>query len=92
MVRMVLVGFQAAHPGGIVLLTDCGSQRLDVVQAVRAVTGLSAWRSSQLLDSLPAVLLERVRFDVAVKAADQIRVSGAGGTTGTTPRATASYR
>ena len=73
----------STYSGGImeqpefdVLLTDCGSQRLDVVQAVRAVTGLSAWQSSQLLGSLPAVLLERVRFDVAVEAADQIQVSG----------------
>lgn len=62
-----------------VLLTGSSSRRLDVIQAIRAVTGLSAWRSSQLLGSLPAVLLERLSFEIAKRGADRIRASGGGG-------------
>ncbi|MGW1498067.1 hypothetical protein ACWCQW_05665 [Streptomyces mirabilis] len=39
-----------------VVLTGTGDRRMDVVQAVRSITGLSAWRSARLLESIPVVV------------------------------------
>ncbi|MFD0631628.1 hypothetical protein ACFQ9X_08320 [Catenulispora yoronensis] len=40
------------------------------------MTDLSAWQSSQLLESLPTVLLEPTRFDIAIEAAGRIQAAG----------------
>ncbi|MET9875145.1 ribosomal protein L7/L12 [Actinacidiphila glaucinigra] len=62
-----------------VLLTGAGEadRKPDVVRALRSVTGLSAWRSSRLLDSVPLVVLE-VSLGVAEDAARLLEAAGAG--------------
>ncbi|MFE2564750.1 hypothetical protein [Streptomyces mirabilis] len=44
------------EPEFSVVLTGTGGRRMDVVQAVRSITGLSAWRSARLLESSPVVV------------------------------------
>ncbi|MFJ8140888.1 hypothetical protein [Streptomyces sp. NPDC096013] len=46
-----------------VLLTAGGDRGLDLVQAVRTVTRLSAWRSKQLLDAAPTTLIAETWFE-----------------------------
>ncbi|MDX2813111.1 hypothetical protein PV410_11170 [Streptomyces sp. PA03-5A] len=52
------------EPGYSVLLTGAGDadRKLDVVRALRSVTGRSAWRSRQLLDAVPLVVVEQTRW------------------------------
>ncbi|MFB7289366.1 ribosomal protein L7/L12 [Actinacidiphila glaucinigra] len=63
-----------------VLLTGAGEadRKLDVVRALRSVTGLSAWRSSRLLDSVPLMVMEDVSLGVAEDAARLLEAAGAG--------------
>ncbi|MEU6236967.1 hypothetical protein [Kitasatospora sp. NPDC047058] len=58
-------------------LTSSGGKGLDLVLAVRSVTGLSAWRSKQLLEVAPTALVDRTWFDAAVDAARRLNVAGA---------------
>ncbi|MFF4378448.1 ribosomal protein L7/L12 [Kitasatospora sp. NPDC001547] len=58
------------------LVTGAGNEGPDALRAVRAVTGLSLWRSKVLLGSAPAVVLEEVPFDTAVGAARRLREAG----------------
>ncbi|MER5597093.1 ribosomal protein L7/L12 [Streptomyces sp. NPDC002265] len=57
------------EPAFTVLVTEFGNVGQKALQAVRAVTGLSLWRSKLLLDSAPAVVLEEAPLDTAVVAA-----------------------
>ncbi|MFD9506891.1 hypothetical protein [Streptomyces mirabilis] len=50
------------EPEFSVVLTGTGGRRMDVVQAVRSITGLSAWRSARPLESLPVVVVEDTWF------------------------------
>ncbi|MFG2874631.1 ribosomal protein L7/L12 [Streptomyces sp. NPDC048337] len=59
------------------LLTDVGDRRLDLVRAVRAVTGLSLWNSRVLLDQLPAAVMEPEWFEVAQEVAGRLEDAGA---------------
>ncbi|MGK5551416.1 ribosomal protein L7/L12 [Actinomadura kijaniata] len=65
------------EPGFGVLLTRIGERRLDTVQAVRSITGWSAWRSRQLFDELPAVVVEEIWWEAADEAAVLLKTSGA---------------
>lgn len=67
------------EPGYGVLLTGAGDadRRMDVVRALRSVTGLSAWRSRQLLDSVPLVVVERTWLEAAESAARLLAAAGA---------------
>lgn len=68
------------EPAYSVLLTGAGDadRKLDVVRALRSVTRLSAWRSRQLLESVPLVVLEDVSLGVAENAARLLEAAGAG--------------
>ncbi|MFJ5811217.1 ribosomal protein L7/L12 [Streptomyces sp. NPDC093093] len=60
-----------------VLLTEVGTTRLDVIQAVRAISGLSLWRSKLLLETTPVVVVEDTWFEAADKVAKRLEAAGA---------------
>ncbi|MFF2133782.1 ribosomal protein L7/L12 [Streptomyces olivochromogenes] len=60
-----------------IVLTGTGGRRMDVVQAVRSITGLSAWRSARLLESIPVVVVEDTWFGAAVDAVGHLKAVGA---------------
>ncbi|MFB7669382.1 ribosomal protein L7/L12 [Kitasatospora sp. NPDC056138] len=60
-----------------VLLTASGDRRIELVQAVRSVTGLSAWRSKQLLEAAPTILVAETWFERAEQAARCLNELGA---------------
>lgn len=63
-------------PFGVLLMTG-GDRGLGLVQAVRSVTGLSAWRSEQLLEASPTTMVDETEFEVAAKAAGRLHTAGA---------------
>ncbi|MFE9404008.1 ribosomal protein L7/L12 [Streptomyces sp. NPDC006530] len=74
----------AASDGGIVedpefdvQLRSSGSKGLNLVLAVRSVTGLSAWRSKQLLEAAPTTVVDRTWFAAAADAAARLNAAGA---------------
>ncbi|WP_443074863.1 ribosomal protein L7/L12 [Streptomyces sp. NBC_01431] len=74
----------AASDGGIVedpefdvRLTSSGSKGLNLVLAVRSVTGLSAWRSKQLLEAAPTTVVDRTWFAAAAAASRRLNAAGA---------------
>lgn len=64
-------------PEFYVLLTSSGGKELDLVLAVRSVTGLSAWRSKQLLEAAPTTVVARASFAAAVDATRRLNAVGA---------------
>ncbi|MFE9899546.1 ribosomal protein L7/L12 [Streptomyces achromogenes] len=67
------------EPDFRVLLTGrAGDDRREVIGVLRALTGLSAWRSALLLSAAPAPVVEEVPFETAVRAAASLRAAGAG--------------
>ncbi|MFH8385864.1 ribosomal protein L7/L12 [Kitasatospora sp. NPDC018058] len=60
-----------------VLLTANGDQGLELVKAVRAVTGLSAWRSKELLTAAPTTVIDETWFERAEQAARRLNGLGA---------------
>jgi hypothetical protein len=65
------------QPEFSVVLTGTGGRRMDVVQAVRSITGLSAWRRARLLESIPVVVVEDTCFEAAVDAVGRLKAAGA---------------
>ncbi|MFE5588599.1 ribosomal protein L7/L12 [Kitasatospora sp. NPDC056531] len=63
-------------PEFAVVLTGAAPRDAAALKAVRAVTGLSLWRSGQLLDSAPAVVRSQIPFGVAAPAARLLRRAG----------------
>ncbi|MFY7566122.1 ribosomal protein L7/L12 [Streptomyces sp. WI04-05B] len=59
------------------LLTSSGGDGLDVVLTIRSVTGLSAWRSKQLLEAAPTTVVDRTSFTAAADAARRLNAVGA---------------
>ncbi|MFJ3159699.1 ribosomal protein L7/L12 [Streptomyces kanasensis] len=64
-------------PGFDVRLTSNGSKGVTLVLAVRSVTGLSAWRSKQLLEAAPTTLVDRTWFAAAADVARRLNAAGA---------------
>ncbi|MFI1421909.1 ribosomal protein L7/L12 [Streptomyces sp. NPDC020731] len=60
-----------------VVLTDPGTRTLDVVQAVRRLTGLSLWHSKVLTVRVPAVILAGVPQEDTEAATTALRDAGA---------------
>ncbi|MER5382965.1 ribosomal protein L7/L12 [Streptomyces sp. NPDC002688] len=60
-----------------VLLSSGGDRGIDLVQVVRAVTGLSAWRSKQLLEAGPTTVVDRTCFEAATEAVRRLEAVGA---------------
>ncbi|GAA1114909.1 ribosomal protein L7/L12 [Kitasatospora arboriphila] len=65
-------------PDFAVHLTGVGERGIEVVKAVRAVTGASPWRSRQLVDGAPVGLVAEAALERAVAAAARLRAAGAG--------------
>ncbi|MEU8976566.1 hypothetical protein AB0D11_46790 [Streptomyces monashensis] len=59
------------------LLVSGGDRGLDLVRAIRSVTGLSAWRSKQLLEAAATALVDRTWFEAAADAARRLNAAGA---------------
>ncbi|MFI5649259.1 ribosomal protein L7/L12 [Kitasatospora sp. NPDC051705] len=65
------------EPEFSVLLTEVGTTKLDVIQAVRAISGLSLWHSKLLLEAAPVVVVEDAWFEAADKVAKRLEAAGA---------------
>ncbi|MEU9313034.1 ribosomal protein L7/L12 [Streptomyces sp. NPDC048256] len=65
------------EPDFDVLLSSGGDRGIDLVQAVRSVTGLSAWRSKQLLEAAPTTVVDRTWFEAATEAVRRLIAAGA---------------
>ncbi|WP_234355930.1 ribosomal protein L7/L12 [Kitasatospora aureofaciens] len=63
-------------PDFTVLLTGTSPHDPTALKAVRTVTGLSLWRSRELLDSAPATVQSGIPFDIAARAAQHLRQAG----------------
>jgi ribosomal protein L7/L12 len=57
------MGELVEEPDFDVLLSSSGDRGIVLVQAVRSVTGLSAWRSKQLLEATPTTVVDRTWFE-----------------------------
>ncbi|MFC9733870.1 ribosomal protein L7/L12 [Streptomyces roseolus] len=60
-----------------VVLLDCGPREMDVVRAVRQVTGLSLWHSRVLTRQVPVTVLDTWPEDMADDAVAVLRSAGA---------------
>ncbi|MFF3207365.1 ribosomal protein L7/L12 [Streptomyces sp. NPDC002962] len=65
------------EPDFDVLLSSGGDRGIDLVRAVRTVTGLSAWRSKQLLEAAPTTVVARTCFEAATEAVRRLTAAGA---------------
>lgn len=65
------------EPGFRVLLTEAGDRKVEAVRALRAVTGLSLWKSRLLLDSAPIAVTEFDWLEGADDAARLLEDAGA---------------
>ncbi|MEW1640330.1 ribosomal protein L7/L12 [Streptomyces sp. NPDC093801] len=59
------------------LLTEAGDRKVEVVRAIRTITGLSLWNSKLLLDSAPVAVTEPNWLEVADEAAGVLERAGA---------------
>ncbi|GGV15337.1 hypothetical protein GCM10010275_65850 [Streptomyces litmocidini] len=64
-------------PAFDVVLLDCGPREVDVVRAVRQVTGLSLWHSRVLTRQVPVTVLDTWPEDLADDAVAVLRSAGA---------------
>ncbi len=60
-----------------VQLKEVGSKRIEVIKAIRAITGLGLKESKALVDSVPAPVKEGVPKDEAEKIKAQLEEAGA---------------
>jgi len=60
-----------------VVLTNAGSNKIAVIKAVRAITGLGLKEAKALVDEAPKPLKEGVSKDEAEEAAKQLKEAGA---------------
>ena len=58
-------------------LKEVGSKRIDVIKAIRAITGLGLKESKALVDSVPAPVKENIPKDDAEKIKAQLEEAGA---------------
>jgi hypothetical protein len=65
------------EPGFTVVLVEAGGRRAEVIQVLRGLTGLSAWRSSRLLESLPCEITGPTWLEAALDAVARLREAGA---------------
>lgn len=71
------MGGTVEEPEFDVRLSSSGGRGTDLVQVVRSVTGLSAWRSKQLIEAAPTTLVRSLCFEAAVDAARRLDAVGA---------------
>ncbi|MFD8153070.1 ribosomal protein L7/L12 [Streptomyces sp. NPDC059720] len=65
------------EPGFRVLLAESGDRKIEALHALRAVTGLSLWRSKLLLDRAPVTVTKPGWFEAAQDAAGVLEAAGA---------------
>jgi len=65
------------EPGFRVWLVASGDRRMEVVRAVRKVTGLSLWDSKLLMDSVPVAVMKPTWLEAAQDAAAVLEAAGA---------------
>jgi len=58
-------------------LAETGGRGLDVVQVLRDVTRLSAWRSRQLMEEVLATVVQETWFEAAAGAVSRLESVGA---------------
>ncbi|MGA5220159.1 ribosomal protein L7/L12 [Streptomyces cinereoruber] len=73
----VYVTLVCDEPSYDVVLLNCGQREMDVVRAVRQVTGLSLWHSRVLMRGAPVAVLEDWPRDLADEAVAVLRSAGA---------------
>ena len=60
-----------------VMLTGVGDKKINVIKAVRAITGLGLKEAKDLVESAPAAVKEQVSKDEAEEAKKQLEEAGA---------------
>ncbi|MER6546147.1 ribosomal protein L7/L12 [Streptomyces sp. NPDC001118] len=65
------------EPPFAVVLTGVGERRMDVVQVLRTVTGLSAWHCARWCAAVPVPVVGATWFEAADRAAGRLRAAGA---------------
>ena len=60
-----------------VILEAAGDKKIQVIKAVRELTGLGLKEAKDLVDGAPKPVLEKVTKEAAEKAAEQLRGAGA---------------
>ena len=60
-----------------VLITEVGDKKIQVIKAVRAITGLGLKEAKQLVDSTPTAVKEKVSKEDAEKAKEELDAAGA---------------
>ena len=60
-----------------VMLTGAGDKKINVIKAVRAITGLGLKEAKDLVESAPAAVKEQVSKDEAEEAKKQLEEAGA---------------
>ncbi|WP_123962395.1 ribosomal protein L7/L12 [Streptomyces sp. TLI_185] len=71
------MGEMVEEPDFDVLRSSSGDRGIVLVQAVRSLTGLSAWRSKQLLEATPTTVVDRTWFEAATEAVRRLNAVGA---------------
>ena len=61
-----------------VVLTSAGDKKVNVIKAVRAITGLGLKEAKAMVESAPATVLEAAAKDAAEDAKKQLEEAGAG--------------
>jgi large subunit ribosomal protein L7/L12 len=60
-----------------VILTDAGSQKVQVIKAIKEITGLGLKESKELVDSAPKAVKEKISEDEANQIKDKLAAVGA---------------
>ena len=60
-----------------VILTDCGDKKIQVLKAVRAITGLGLKEAKEIVDSAPKAIKEAVEKEEAEALKKQLEEQGA---------------
>lgn len=68
---------EAANDKVDVILTECGSKKINVIKEVRALADLGLKEAKALVESAPKPVLEQVEKDVAAKAKEALEAAGA---------------
>ncbi len=60
-----------------VVLSDVGSQKIQVIKAVRSLTSLGLKEAKEVVDNAPGAVLEAVDKETAGKAKEELEAAGA---------------
>ena len=60
-----------------VVLTDAGASKLNVIKAVRSITGLGLKEAKDMVEGAPQTVKSGISKDEATKIADELKAAGA---------------